>query len=132
MRPQVRLLPGALRRGSPIRQRQRFERPPSAGSSPAHGNDEFNPNNQKGGRVDTLVLNATYEPVAHVPWQRAILWLFTNKVEVIEEYEDRKIRSVTFEIKMPSVVRFFRMLRGHLDLEGHRPNLPVLVLLDHL
>jgi 5-methylcytosine-specific restriction endonuclease McrA len=62
--------------------------------------------------METLVLSPGYQPVARVPWQRAILWLFTGKVEVIEEYEDRKIRSVTFEIKMPSVVRFLRMLRG--------------------
>src|SRR5262249_45041146 len=33
-------------------------------------------------------------------------------VEVVEEYQDRTIRSVTFEIKMPSVVRFLRALRG--------------------
>lgn len=61
--------------------------------------------------MDTLVLNATYQPVARIPWQRAITLLFLGKVEVIEEYEDKTIRSVTFEVKMPSVVRFFRMLK---------------------
>jgi 5-methylcytosine-specific restriction endonuclease McrA len=33
-------------------------------------------------------------------------------VEIIEEYEDKLVRSVTFSIRMPSVVRFFRALRG--------------------
>jgi 5-methylcytosine-specific restriction endonuclease McrA len=61
--------------------------------------------------VETLVLNATYEPVARVPWQRAITLLFSGKVEVVEEYEDRKIRAVTYEINMPSVVRFLRLLK---------------------
>jgi 5-methylcytosine-specific restriction endonuclease McrA len=61
--------------------------------------------------MDTLVLNATYQPVARIPWQRAITLLFLGKVEVIEEYEDKTIRSVSFEVKMPSVVRFFRMLK---------------------
>jgi 5-methylcytosine-specific restriction endonuclease McrA len=61
--------------------------------------------------METLVLNATYEPVARVPWQRAISMLFAGKVELVEEYEDRTIRAVTFEIKMPSVVRFVRMLK---------------------
>lgn len=60
--------------------------------------------------METLVLNATYQPVARVPWQRAITLLFLGKVEVVEEYEDRTIRAITFEIKMPSVIRFFRGL----------------------
>jgi 5-methylcytosine-specific restriction endonuclease McrA len=61
--------------------------------------------------MDTLVLNATYQPVARIPWQRAITLLFLGKVEVLEEYEDKTIRSVSFEVKMPSVVRFFRLLK---------------------
>lgn len=62
--------------------------------------------------METLVLSATYEPVARVPWQRAITLLFAGKVEVVEEYEDRTVRSVTFELKMPSVVRHLRALAG--------------------
>jgi 5-methylcytosine-specific restriction endonuclease McrA len=61
--------------------------------------------------METLVLNATWQPVARIPWQRAITLLFLGKVEVVEEYEDKSIRSVTFEVKMPSVVRFLRMLK---------------------
>ena len=61
--------------------------------------------------METLVLNATYEPVARVTWQRAISLLFSGKVEVVEEYDDKTIRSVTFEVRMPSVVRFLRMLK---------------------
>jgi 5-methylcytosine-specific restriction endonuclease McrA len=34
-----------------------------------------------------------------------------GKVEVVEEYEDQEIRSVTFSIKMPSVVRFVNAIR---------------------
>ncbi|MEW6432205.1 MAG: HNH endonuclease [Myxococcota bacterium] len=61
--------------------------------------------------METLVLNAGWQPVARIPWQRAITLLFLGKVEIVEEYEDRTIRSVTFEVKMPSVVRFLRMLK---------------------
>jgi 5-methylcytosine-specific restriction endonuclease McrA len=60
--------------------------------------------------METLVLNQSYHPVARVPWQRAITLVFLGKVEVVEEYEDRTVRAITFEIKMPSVVRFFRSL----------------------
>ena len=34
----------------------------------------------------------------------AQLLLFEGKVEVVNEYEDKFIRSVTFELKMPSVI----------------------------
>lgn len=60
--------------------------------------------------METLVLNASYQPIARVPWERAITLLFLGKVEIVESYDDRLIRSVSFEIKMPSVVRFLRML----------------------
>ena len=62
--------------------------------------------------METLVLSATYEPVARVSWQRAITLIFTGRAEVVEEYEDRQIRSVTIELRMPSVVRFIRAVRG--------------------
>ena len=62
--------------------------------------------------METLVLNPGYEPVARVPWQRPVTLLFLGKVEVVEEYADREIRSVTFVFKMPSIVRLLRALRG--------------------
>jgi 5-methylcytosine-specific restriction endonuclease McrA len=60
--------------------------------------------------METLVLNPSYQPVARIPWQRAITLLFLGKVEIVEAYEDRTIRSVSFEVKMPSVIRFFRLV----------------------
>src|SRR5262245_53484624 len=62
--------------------------------------------------METLVLSATYEPVARVTWQRAITLLWQNKVEVVEEYADREIRAVSVTVKMPSVIRFLRALRS--------------------
>ena len=62
--------------------------------------------------METLVLSAGYEPVARVSWQRAVTLLWEGKVEVVEEYQDRVIRSVTLEIKIPSVIRFLRAVRG--------------------
>ena len=60
--------------------------------------------------METLVLNLKYQPVARVSWQRAITLLFAGKVEVVDTYGDRTIRSVSFEVRMPSVVRFLRGL----------------------
>ncbi len=51
-----------------------------------------------------LILNASFEPLHVVTWQRAIQLLFQGKVEVIEE-SDQEIRTVRFTMKMPAVLR---------------------------
>lgn len=51
-----------------------------------------------------LILNASFEPIHVVTWQRAIQLLFQGKVEVIEE-SDQEIRTVRFTMKMPAVLR---------------------------
>ena len=58
----------------------------------------------------TLLLNASYEPLHIVSWKKAINLLFSGKVEVLAEY-DRQIRSVSFSIKLPSVIRLLRYIR---------------------
>jgi len=58
----------------------------------------------------TLLLNSTYEPLKVITWQRAVTLLWLGKVEVIRTYE-RDIRSVTFKIRMPAVVRLLRFIR---------------------
>ncbi len=63
----------------------------------------------------TLLLSQSYEPIKIISWQRAITLLFLGKVEVVEEY-DHAVRSVTFVIKIPAVVRLLRAFRRH-----HKP-----------
>jgi 5-methylcytosine-specific restriction endonuclease McrA len=58
----------------------------------------------------TLLLNATYEPLKVVDWRKAVMLLCQGKVEVISEY-DREIRSVTVSFKLPSVIRLLRLVR---------------------
>ena len=58
----------------------------------------------------TLLLNATYEPLKVVHWQKAITLWCQGKVEVISVY-DREIRSVSFSFKLPSVIRLLRYIR---------------------
>ena len=62
--------------------------------------------------METLVLDTSYIPVARVHWQRAVTLLFLGKVEVVEEYDNDHIRSVTFSIKVPSIVRFVRAMKS--------------------
>jgi len=56
--------------------------------------------------MDTLVLSSAYEPMSQVSWQRAIGMWFAGRVEILEQYEDRIIRTVSSAIRMPAVVRF--------------------------
>ena len=58
----------------------------------------------------TLLLNATYEPLKIVHWQKAITLLCQGKVEVIDVY-DREIRAVSFSIRLPSVIRLLRYIK---------------------
>lgn len=57
-----------------------------------------------------LLLNITYEPLKIINWKRAVSLLCLGKVEVIEEY-DREIHSVSFTLKLPSVVRLLKLIR---------------------
>ena len=58
----------------------------------------------------TLLLNATYEPLRVVHWQKAITLWAQGKVEILAEH-DREIRSVTFSLRLPSVIRLLRRIR---------------------
>ena len=57
----------------------------------------------------TLLLNATYEPLKIVDWRKAITLWCQGKVEVISVY-DREIRSVSLSFKLPSVIRLLRYI----------------------
>ncbi len=58
--------------------------------------------------MDTLVLNHAFQPLDRISWQRAITLWFLDKVEIIEEYDHRDLRSRNLTIKMPAVVRLLR------------------------
>ncbi|RMH09759.1 MAG: HNH endonuclease [Nitrospirae bacterium] len=65
----------------------------------------------------TLLLNATYEPLRVVNWQKAITLLWQGKVEVLEFY-DRDIHGVSITFKLPSVMRLLKVVRWK---AAHRP-----------
>jgi 5-methylcytosine-specific restriction endonuclease McrA len=58
----------------------------------------------------TLLLNATYEPLKVVHWQKAITLWCQGKVEIIASH-DREIRAVSFSLRLPSVIRLLRYVR---------------------
>lgn len=58
----------------------------------------------------TLLLNATYEPLKVVNWQKAVTLWCQGKVEIIAHH-DREVRAVSFSFKLPSVIRLLRYVR---------------------
>src|SRR5262245_6584205 len=58
----------------------------------------------------TLLLNATYEPIRVVSWQRAMTLWVQEKVEIIDTH-DREVRAVTFSFRLPSIVRLLRFVK---------------------
>lgn len=64
----------------------------------------------------TLLLNAGFEPLRVVSWQRAFSLIFQGKVEILEEY-GAKIHTVSEEFKVPAVIR----MRRWVNLKKHAP-----------
>lgn len=60
----------------------------------------------------TLLLNATYEPLRVISWQRAVTMMYLGKVEVLRSY-DQVLHAVTTSIEAPSVVRLYQIVRRH-------------------
>jgi 5-methylcytosine-specific restriction endonuclease McrA len=58
----------------------------------------------------TLLLNATYEPLKVVHWQKAVTLWCQGKVEIVAVH-DREVRAVSFSFRLPSVIRLLRYVR---------------------
>lgn len=58
----------------------------------------------------TLLLNASYEPLAVVPLRRAVLLVLTEKAEIVEVGED-PVRSARDEMLAPLVIRLKRYVK---------------------
>jgi len=72
--------------------------------------------------MQTLVLNVGYMPVERVPWQKAIVWVLERIAEVVEEYPDRYIRTTSWSVKMPSVVRLVKPIQRKRAVKFSRYN----------
>lgn len=61
--------------------------------------------------TNVLLLNATYEPLAVIPFRRAVLLILDEKAEVVSEAADRFIRSQRLRLNMPTVVKLKHYVR---------------------
>ncbi|HEX7676056.1 MAG TPA: HNH endonuclease [Bdellovibrio sp.] len=64
--------------------------------------------------VRSLLLNASYEPMRIVSWQKALVLWFQDKVEILE-YHSAFARSVHLRFKLPSVLRLKNYVRPRLN-----------------
>jgi 5-methylcytosine-specific restriction endonuclease McrA len=58
---------------------------------------------------DVLVLNADAQPVSYLPlsavqWKEAITYMWLDKCDVLEWYDDWVVRSSSWETKVPAVI----------------------------
>jgi 5-methylcytosine-specific restriction endonuclease McrA len=65
---------------------------------------------------DVLVINADGQPVSllplsAVPWKEAILYMYHDKCDVLEWYDDWVVRSVSWETQVPAVIMLRQYLR---------------------
>lgn len=75
----------------------------TVGGKPPHQTSVF-----RGAR--SLLLNASYEPMKVISWQRALVLWFQDKVEVIE-YHNVFVRSVRSNFQLPSILRLKHYVR---------------------
>lgn len=73
--------------------------------------------------METLVLDVGYQPTQRVSWQTAIVWVLDKVVEVVDEYPDKYIRTPSWSVKMPSVVRFLRYVKRRNAVKFSRHNI---------
>ena len=57
-----------------------------------------------------LLLNATYEPLKVISWQKAITLVFLGKAELIEA-QDERVRTSSSSYELPSVLRLVTRVR---------------------
>lgn len=58
---------------------------------------------------DTLLLNADAQPVSYLPlsaiqWKEAIMYMYNDKCNVIEWYDDWEVRSQNWKTQVPAVI----------------------------
>lgn len=63
----------------------------------------------------TIVLNASYEVLTSVSWQRAVTLIMAGHAEAIESDESRPIRSKNLSIPYPKIIRLLKYVFVKLD-----------------
>lgn len=60
---------------------------------------------------DTLVLNASFEPLSTVTLNRAVVLVLQDKAVVEQSHPEFRVRAATMDLPMPRVIRLCRYVR---------------------
>ena len=77
---------------------------------------------------DVLILNADAQPVSFLPvsvinWKEAIKYLYHEKCDVLEWYDDWLVRSPSWETKVPAVIIMRQYIRQKTEVRFSKSNL---------
>ena len=70
----------------------------------------------------TLLLDCNYFPVKIISWQKAMILYLTDRAEVVDEYEDTLVRTVSTSYKLPKVLRLFQIHKLSRNVKFTRMN----------
>lgn len=62
--------------------------------------------------MKVLLLDSGWQPVTIISWEKAIRLVFLEKAEIIKEYKNEKIRTVSKEFSAPAIVKVNYSNRG--------------------
>lgn len=76
--------------------------------------------------MDTLVLNADAQPVSFLPlsainWQDAIVYMYNDKCDVLEWYDDWTVRSERWETRVPAVIMLREFMKKQRTVRYSKP-----------
>ena len=77
---------------------------------------------------DVLILNADAQPVSYLPlsviqWKEAIKYMYHDKCDVLEWYDDWLVRSPTWETKVPAVIMMRDYIKQKTEVRFSKSNL---------
>lgn len=77
---------------------------------------------------DVLILNANAQPVNYLPlsvinWKEAIRYMYHDKCDVLEWYDNWLVRSPSWETKVPAVIMMKQYIKSKTEVRFSKSNL---------
>lgn len=77
---------------------------------------------------DVLILNADAQPVSYLPlsvvqWKEAIKYMYHDKCDVLEWYDDWLVRSPSWETRVPAVIMMREYIKQKTEVRFSKSNL---------
>ena len=78
--------------------------------------------------ADVLLLNANAQPVSYLPlsvinWKEAIKYIYHDKCDVLEWYDDWLVRSPSWETKVPAIIMMREYIKEKSEVRFSKSNL---------